>query len=268
MLKGPAAPVASRKVCYVYCWRNKRNGKRYFGKGGCGSKTRATDHAADAARGVKSNLLVKAMMREGIETFELQYVLTGLEEHEALKVERFYVRRFRTNVHRYGWKHGYNQTDGGEGVSGFKLSSSAKKRLAELATSDAVSFLRHNVETVLFMRALGTPYHNIALQLDVAQSSLSRVLHESCDASKLSAASRAGESLRKQRAPKISKRKKKAYSRTCLRSDFSFLREMDHIVQLMPTVRFIVKLGYVERTARFFGISVARFRRLLALCSR
>lgn len=268
MLKVRAERVDSPKTCYVYCWTNKRNGKRYFGKGGAGPAGRVMDHVNDARRGMKTNLLVEAMIREGVENFELRYMFIGLEEQEALTIEKFYIRRFRTNVFRHGWGNGYNRTDGGEGVSGFKLSGSAKRRLAELASSENVSFLRRNVETVLFIRALGVSFKNIAQQFQVAQSSLTRVLHEERDAAIISRAIGERKSLQQtMHAWKIPKKRRKNRPQLRKRADELFMQRHDDVVRAMPTIRFIVQLGYVSRCARFFGMEEQRFMRLLRLCS-
>lgn len=115
----------------VYRYRNKINGKLYFGKG---TVSRAKIHFKFANRIPKKNdsLLVRAIRKYGPENFELTMMFENIPENEAFLIEKFYIRKFKTNVYQHGENAGYNRTDGGEGSLGMVFPEAAKQQLSQL----------------------------------------------------------------------------------------------------------------------------------------
>lgn len=108
---------------YVYQLRNLVNGKLYFGKG---KKNRCNDHFKDALKNVPKSLIARSIKKYGKDNFELTKMMCNLTEIDAFKIEIFYIARFKTNVYKFGFECGYNQTDGGEGSSGCVSSMKGK----------------------------------------------------------------------------------------------------------------------------------------------
>lgn len=108
---------------YVYCWTNTLNGKRYIGKGRGG---RARLHLSRAKCG-RTDLprFYRALRKYGAGAFELGFIATGLSDATARSAERTFIQMYDTQA------HGYNLTDGGEGLSGASLEVRAKISAAQ-----------------------------------------------------------------------------------------------------------------------------------------
>lgn len=125
---------------YVYIFYNLLNGKRYVGK--CNNfKLRLANHKSNAfnLKSVSYNYPFYKSIRKYINNlndFESIFKLELLEEFEcetaAFNKEIFYIDHYMTNIIKYGVNaKGYNLTNGGEGVSGFKWSLFSRKRFSE-----------------------------------------------------------------------------------------------------------------------------------------
>ncbi len=112
---------------YVYCYTNLVNGKKYFGKG-CGKR-------ADVHLKIGRSLVSKAIQKHGIDNFKVEFMFRDLTEADAFEIEKFYIRKFKTNVCREYEPgkvgHGYNQTDGGEGMLGKPASPETRQKLSK-----------------------------------------------------------------------------------------------------------------------------------------
>jgi hypothetical protein len=114
--------ATSGTIFYVYeHWRLDRDECFYVGKGRGGraysTKYRNRHHQA----------IVAKLSRTG-SAFEVRIVASGLSEPEAFLLERERIVFWRsTGVDLT------NLTDGGEGISGFRLSDETKKKLSEIA---------------------------------------------------------------------------------------------------------------------------------------
>lgn len=113
---------------YVYLITNKVNGKRYVGKADDIAK-RWLSHV----RGSNGDTLVtRAIRKYGKEQFEVTMLGAPYEQESAsLEAEVRWIAELRTNVVRHGVDAGYNQTDGGEGSSGYRWSEEQKQRQRE-----------------------------------------------------------------------------------------------------------------------------------------
>lgn len=107
----------------VYLVTNRANGKRYVGKTQNSMKQRWRNHLADVRRG-KNWALHNAIRKYGPGSFEHDVLAIGLTPSEGSECEKFYILLLGTRSHALG----YNMTDGGDGVSGWKKSPEAIER--------------------------------------------------------------------------------------------------------------------------------------------
>lgn len=99
---------------YVYCHRNKINGKVYIG---------ITNDLRNRWRngiGYKSQpLFDNAIRKYGWDNFDHIILESCLSRNEACKKEKYYIAEYKSNVNRFSDpQYGYNLTDGGEGFCG------------------------------------------------------------------------------------------------------------------------------------------------------
>ena len=106
---------------YIYVYQNLVNGKRYYGKG-------KNDRISKLNRG--RSLLSRAVKKYGIKNFHVYKLYEGLSESESFTLERDCIERYKTNVHRFGPHAGYNQTDGGDGKSGWKATQQTCEKIS------------------------------------------------------------------------------------------------------------------------------------------
>ena len=125
---------------FIYCWLNTINGKRYFGKdsyheGLEGVRKRYKSGVSGIRRrlkrGKQSRLIIKALNKYGFDNFVLTIVRRCYSLKVLNKAEKHFIRKFKTNVCRYGSKFGYNLTDGGDGSSGIIPSKETRKKMSK-----------------------------------------------------------------------------------------------------------------------------------------
>lgn len=51
-----------------------------------------------------------------------------MTQQEAFEKEKYLIKKYKTNINRYGNDYGYNLTDGGEGTLGHKVPESLKEK--------------------------------------------------------------------------------------------------------------------------------------------
>ncbi|MDE2026795.1 MAG: GIY-YIG nuclease family protein, partial [Patescibacteria group bacterium] len=120
---------------YIYRILDITNKKKYFGKTD-NPYIRWNAHQNAALRmDDDAYYLHRAMNKRGVDHFKFSVIEVVDNAKEAYRREKYWISRFKTNVCRYGDKFGYNLTDGGEGISGYKLSVETKQRLSEYAKS-------------------------------------------------------------------------------------------------------------------------------------
>ena len=68
-----------------------------------------------------------AIKKYGWENIKHKVLFSNLTEEKAKQLEKQYILMFKTNDRRYG----YNITDGGEGVKGFRFSEESKRKMSE-----------------------------------------------------------------------------------------------------------------------------------------
>lgn len=112
---------------YMYTFPN---GKRYIGKT---NRTMNQRQGAGFNRYTRCRLLWNAIQKYGIEnvTQEVLYE-DDITDTYAARLEQLSILLFKTNCNRFRDPvYGYNLTDGGEGVKGWKPSPERRQQLAE-----------------------------------------------------------------------------------------------------------------------------------------
>ena len=115
---------------YVYEFCNKENGKKYIGKTNDIDK-RKYQHAYLSLQSKNVKLFHRAIAKYGIDCFSFSILFSNDDEIIVLEKEKFFIELYKTNVSKYGKDAGYNLTDGGEGVSGLKMSEASKLKMSE-----------------------------------------------------------------------------------------------------------------------------------------
>ncbi len=125
----------ARMALYIYSATNKINGKRYIGKTKFDPPThRWNQHLAAAKKGPKDNkrfqpYFHRAIRKHGRDNFSFDIIHT-FDDNEVdawMQAEKDYIKKYRSNER----DHGYNLTDGGDGVPGWKASPAVRRRMSE-----------------------------------------------------------------------------------------------------------------------------------------
>lgn len=109
----------------VYIHENKINGKKYVGITS-GSVNRRWKNGYGYSRKLP---IGKAIEKYGWDNFNHKIVAEGLDEVSAKEMERNLIESLKTQNREFG----YNLTDGGDGINGYKHSDSTRKKLSEAA---------------------------------------------------------------------------------------------------------------------------------------
>jgi group I intron endonuclease len=113
----------------VYKIRNIKNNKLYIGKTE-NIDERWTKHISDM-RTNRGYVFHSAINKYGVNNFEIFIIEEFEQEEKALKREIFWIAYYKTNIRKYGNNFGYNMTDGGEGISGYSHTASAKQKMSD-----------------------------------------------------------------------------------------------------------------------------------------
>lgn len=81
---------------------------------------------------VKNYPLSNAIKKYGISNFSFKIIAISESESAINKAESLYIKLHRSNINIYGKSFGYNLTDGGEGISGWKHSPATLQRMSEV----------------------------------------------------------------------------------------------------------------------------------------
>lgn len=112
----------------IYKITNKLNGKVYIGKTSRQSAERRwARHVYLASQG-RQSFLYKAIRKYGLKSFTVTTLHSRIQTEKRLNtLERRYIKRFKSTDEN----HGYNLTEGGDGTSGYKHSTSACRRISK-----------------------------------------------------------------------------------------------------------------------------------------
>jgi group I intron endonuclease len=116
---------------YVYIHVNKSNSKRYVG-----ITCQQPNNRWKNGNGYKSSPhFYNSILKYGWDNFDHLIIAEQLSEEEAKTMEKQLIKQFNTLDKNYG----YNQTEGGEGSSGFKHTLKTRKKMSEIAKNKTVS---------------------------------------------------------------------------------------------------------------------------------
>ena len=108
----------------VYLCTNLINSKKYVGITSGTLNLRKSRHKCDAFTRNQQTKFCRALRKYGWENFSWEILTQKENFEELLNIEKEYISLFNSN------KHGYNMTEGGEGVRGYKHTEEAKRKLS------------------------------------------------------------------------------------------------------------------------------------------
>ncbi len=109
----------------VYLVRNLRNGKGYVGQTQRTLDDRWAEHVHNALKMKKEMPIYAAIRKHGVESFEVTILQECLSPEELDQAEKRWIDELGT------YSRGYNATKGGHGISGYKHTEDAKRRMSE-----------------------------------------------------------------------------------------------------------------------------------------
>jgi len=113
---------------FVYCIKNKENGKEYIGLTKRPLRSRWNQHIQESLREGSweyNTPLGNAIKKYGKDSFDI-FVLKECESIEEMKKTEMQFISERKSLSKYG---GYNLSEGGDGRLGYKLSDETKQKL-------------------------------------------------------------------------------------------------------------------------------------------
>lgn len=173
---------------YVYCIQNKVNNKVYVGwSSNYKNRWKTETKRAFLNNGGRdyNSLLSRAFRKYAKEQNKVKdffnfYVLEEFEnKEESLEAEQFWIEYFRSNIHKYSDKYGYNQHEGGScGILGYKFTKEQRKKLGSKGEKNPSAKLTQ--EQVIQIREeykLGqTSCNKLGLKFGVSKNTISRIL--------------------------------------------------------------------------------------------
>lgn len=115
---------SNEPIWTVYVHTNTINNKRYVGI----TSKKPEERWGNGGSGYRKNMhFWSSIQKYGWDNFEHEIINSKLTHDEACKIEKDLIKRYQSNNNRYG----YNLTDGGEGISGYKISEETKEKLRQ-----------------------------------------------------------------------------------------------------------------------------------------
>jgi len=111
---------------FVYLITNTINGKRYVGQTSASIEQRWRQHRSDAKTGNNKHLY-KSIRFYGENSFFIEPLIIVRTKEDMDFYEMFLIKEFNLRNSEIG----YNLTDGGEGMAGFRHSEETKLRMSE-----------------------------------------------------------------------------------------------------------------------------------------
>lgn len=159
---------------YVYCYKNKVNGKCYVGKTNNISQ-RKSKHRRLAFTEKSQLPFYRAIRKYGEDNFEFTVLDTFCWEDIIFDLEKFYIKAYKANQREFG----YNITEGGEGSSGTRHNEN-QKRANKLRVGTKNGRSKLNDELVLAMfedyRTGNFSMIELASQYNISAVTVERIL--------------------------------------------------------------------------------------------
>ena len=135
----------------LYVVTNKINNKRYVGQvtKDCGYIKRFKNHYKEALYYHKKhkhlNIFHAALIKYGCDNFKVERIADNIEESEIDDLEKFYIKKYHTFFQDPKcW--GYNMTEGGQGVHGYKHNEETKQQISDKSKEQWVWLKEHDTE--------------------------------------------------------------------------------------------------------------------------
>jgi len=157
----------------VYKITNLLNNKIYIGKTS-DYKKRWYKHIYTSKKDIKKSLIHKAIKKYGIDNFKFEILEENLIQDELTNREIYYISLYKTNVKKYGNKYGYNLTDGGEGISGYKYTTKQKEKI------NTAKLSKKQVLEILEAYNCGAKVSDIKQTYNVSKSTVNRIIRGKC----------------------------------------------------------------------------------------
>jgi len=109
----------------IYKITNNINGKVYIGQTTKKLYERIKEHIYNSKRN-SQYAIHKAIRKYGENNFNWEIIDTATNRDELNDKEVYWIGKYKSNSHL-----GYNMTDGGDGISGYKMSNEAKKKMSK-----------------------------------------------------------------------------------------------------------------------------------------
>lgn len=122
-----------KKIWCVYMHTNLINNKKYIGI--TSLKNPHNRWRSDGSGYKRQTRFWNAIQKYGWENFKHEILLKNETKEYAEKVEKCLIRHYKTRNREYG----YNITDGGEGVSGWKPNDEWRRKQSELKKNQVIS---------------------------------------------------------------------------------------------------------------------------------
>jgi len=106
----------------IYKVTNVINGKVYIGET-VNFRKRKNEHKYQALKLKSSYYFHRALRKYGFENFKWKMIDYALSKEILSEMEKYYIKKLKTKV-----PNGYNLTDGGGGMSGFKFTEECRKK--------------------------------------------------------------------------------------------------------------------------------------------
>lgn len=134
-----------RKWC-VYIHTNKHNNKAYIGVAKGNPKRRWGKDGNRYLLKNKDGTYIHPAFARALNKYkdwnnDWEHIVfkNDLSEREAKHIEMILIALFKTNVCKYGFRYGYNCTDGGDGSSGKPCSEETRRKISESERGKIVS---------------------------------------------------------------------------------------------------------------------------------
>lgn len=123
----------------VYLITNRVNGKRYVGITCRGYQERFKEHVNEAMNG-STTILHNAIRKYGVDKFDLMILESNIEDTDIGNKEQYYIELYNTF---YSSGIGYNMTEGGGGMSGYRHTEEAKQKISDSLKGRKYSEIRN-----------------------------------------------------------------------------------------------------------------------------